>query len=138
MAQMFSFLGEQAAYCRRNRLFSNVVFMLFKDMIKVYKVYYVHIIEILERFAELKFEDAKKAFDMYQAFVILTEKIKGKASKLLFQFNFPIQLPDFYNPEKELVETLKVVVNSQNPSKMGEVATKVRGGMNRDQFAGQS
>ena len=31
--------------------------MLFKDHIKVYKVYYVHITEILERFASLKFED---------------------------------------------------------------------------------
>lgn len=71
---------------------------------------------------------------MYQAFVELTSQMKPKASKLIYEFNFPIQLPDFYNPEKELVETLRVVVSSQDPSKMGEVANKVRGGMNRDQF----
>lgn len=50
--------------------------MLFKDLIKVYKVYYVHITEILERFAELPSEQCHKAFEMYQSFVKLTETIK--------------------------------------------------------------
>lgn len=80
-------------------MFSNYVFMLFKDLIKLYKVYYVHITEILERFAGLEQEDAKKAFVMYQNFVNLTDGIKSKANKLVYTFNFPIQLPDFYNPE---------------------------------------
>ena len=31
--------------------------MLFKDLIKIYKVYYIHITEILERFPQLNFED---------------------------------------------------------------------------------
>ena len=31
--------------------------MLFKDLIKVYKVYYIHIAEILERFAQLNFDE---------------------------------------------------------------------------------
>jgi len=39
--------------------------MLFKDYIKVYKVYYIHITEILERFADLKSEECRKAFDVY-------------------------------------------------------------------------
>lgn len=110
--------------------------MLFKDLIKVYKVYYVHITEILERFAQLNFEDGQKAFKMYQSFVNLTDSIKSKANKLIYSFNFPIQLPDFYNPEKGLVDTLKVVVESNEPANVAEVAKKVRGGMNRDQFQG--
>jgi hypothetical protein len=110
--------------------------MLFKDLIKVYKIYYVHITEILERFASLKSEECKKAFEMYQNFVKLTEIIKTKANKLVYQFNFPIQLPDFYNPEKDLVETLRVVCESNDTGKQQEVAKKVRGGMNRDQFKG--
>lgn len=39
--------------------------MLFKDLIKIYKIYYVHITEILERFSALNSEDAQKAFVMY-------------------------------------------------------------------------
>lgn len=127
---------QNATFCRQTRLFSNLIFMLFKDLIKVYKVYYVHITEILERFASLKSDDCRKAFEMYQNFVKLTEVIKTKANKLIYQFNFPIQLPDFYNPEKDLVETLRVVCESNDSGKAQEVAKKVRGGMNRDQFKG--
>jgi hypothetical protein len=43
-------------------------------------------------------------------------------------------LPDWYNPEKDLVDTLKVVVDSTDSYQAAEVAKKVRGGMNRDQF----
>lgn len=71
---------------------------------------------------------------MYQNFVNLTDGIKTKANKLIYTFNFPIQLPDFYNPEKGLVETLRVVVQSNEPSGVADIAKKVRGGMNREQF----
>ena len=113
--------------------------MLFKDLIKIYKVYYVHITEILERFPTLNFDQGQKAFVMYQNFVNLTDAIKTKANKLIYTFNFPIQLPDFYNPEKGLIDTLKVVVNcadedQEHAQKKDAVAKKLRGGMNRDQF----
>ena len=62
----------------------------------------------------------------------LTENIRTKANKLIYQFNFPIQLPDFYNPEKDLVETLRVVANSNDSTQVTAIAKKVRGGMNRD------
>jgi hypothetical protein len=39
--------------------------MLFKDLIKVYKVYYIHVTEILERFADLEAEEMEKALVMY-------------------------------------------------------------------------
>lgn len=113
--------------------------MLFKDLIKIYKVYYVHITEILERFPSLSASDAQKAFVMYQNFVNLTESIKTKANKLIYTFNFPIQLPDFYNPEKGLVDTLKVVLDQAkggDKSGMVDMSKKLRGGMNRDQFGG--
>jgi hypothetical protein len=108
--------------------------MLFKDLIKIYKVYYVHVTEILERFSSLDSDDCKKAFVMFQNFVNLTEGLKTKANKLIYTFNFPIQLPDFYNPEKGLVDALQTVVESNDREQSSEVAKKVRGGMNRDQF----
>ena len=48
---------------------------------------------------------------MYQNFVNLTEAIKNKANKLIYIFNFPITLPAFYNPERGLIDTLRVVVS---------------------------
>ena len=71
----------------------------------------------------------------------LTEAIKNRGNKIVYTFQFPIQLPDFYNPEKGLVETLRVVVSSaaednsgQENQKVKEVSKALRGGMNREQF----
>jgi hypothetical protein len=44
--------------------------------------------------------------------VNLTEAIKNKANKLIYIFNFPITLPDFYTPERGLIDTLRVVVSN--------------------------
>ena len=68
----------------------------------------------------------------------ITDGIKTKASRLIYDFNFPIQLPDFYNPEKGIVDTLRVVVQSSDPTNVAEVAKKVREGMNREQFQPKS
>ena len=121
--------------------------MLLKDLMEIYRIYYTHITEILERFPSLGKADAQKAFVMYQNFVNLTEAIKNKANKLIYIFNFPITLPDFYNPERGLIDTLRVVVSqageqSENRSadeqdKVNQVAGKLRQGMNREQFEEQ-
>ena len=79
---------------------------------------------------------------MYQNFVNLTEAIKNKAKKLIYIFNFPITLPDFYNPERGLIDTLRVVVSQagsagsddQSQQKINQVSSKLRSGMNREQF----
>jgi hypothetical protein len=49
---------QNTNFARQTRLFSNVIFMLFKDLIKVYKVYYVHVTEILERFPALSADES--------------------------------------------------------------------------------
>ena len=89
VTQIFN-LFQHTNFARQTRLFSNVVFMLFKDLIKIYKVYYVHITEILERVPTLSADEGQKSFIMYQNFVNLTDSIKTKANKLIFTFNFPI------------------------------------------------
>jgi len=140
VTQIFD-IFQHSNFCKTSRLFSNLIFMCFKDLIKIYKIYYVHITEILERFPSLNSSEAPKALIMYENFVNLTEAIKTKANKLIYTFNFPIQLPDFYNPEKGLVDTLKVVVQSAqdggavSEGKLAEVASKARSGMNRDHYS---
>ena len=109
---------------------------------EIYRIYYTHITEILERFPSLGKQEAQKAFVMYQNFVNLTEAIKNKAKKLIYIFNFPITLPDFYNPERGLIDTLRVVVSQagsagsddQSQQKINQVSSKLRSGMNREQF----
>ena len=120
--------------------------MLFKDLIKIYKVYYVHVTEVLERFPALEYAVAEKAFVMYTNFVNLTDAIRNRANKLIFAFNFPIQLPDFYKPEAGLKDTLKVVLKSlKHPEKDGgdkdgrgeKKIKKLNHGMNSKVFDGK-
>jgi len=62
--QIFA-MFQHSNFCRQTRLGSNLIFMCFKDLIKIYKVYYVHITEILERFPSLSAPEAEKGFVMY-------------------------------------------------------------------------
>jgi len=86
--------------------------MLLKDLITIYRVFSVHIIEILERFGDLDKENAQKALVMYQNYINLSEAIKTKANKLIYMFNFPMKLPDFAAPENGQVDVLKAIVES--------------------------
>ena len=135
--QIFT-MFQHTNFCKQTRLFSNFIFMLLKDLMEIYRIYYNHITEILERFPTLGVSEVQKAFVMYQNFVNLTEAIKNKANKLIYIFNFPITLPDFYNPEKGLIDTLRVVVNAAKDDATGagqqiqEVSSKLRAGMNRE------
>lgn len=43
--------------CRQTRLWSNFVFMVFKDITKIYKVYACHVTELLDRFPKLSKQD---------------------------------------------------------------------------------
>lgn len=51
--------------CLRQRLLSNYIFMLMKDLTKVYKVYHLIVQEILERFPTLKKDQCQDAYRVY-------------------------------------------------------------------------
>ncbi len=42
-----------------------MIYLLFQDLIQIYKVFYILVTEILERFSELSLDYAKKAFVVY-------------------------------------------------------------------------
>jgi hypothetical protein len=52
ITQIFN-LFEHQTFCKRTRLYSNVIFMIFSDLIQIYKCFYVVVTELLERFVEL-------------------------------------------------------------------------------------
>lgn len=71
----------------------------------------------------------------------MTKAIQNRANKLIFSFNFPIQLPEFYQPEKGLEDALKLVIKglksggeSSSSSKPKAPKTKIKHNMNRDKF----
>lgn len=117
LTQIFN-IFEHQNFCKRTRLFSNVIYLLFQDLLQIYKVFYVLVTEILERFSEMSIDQAKKAFVVYQNFVSLTNVMRGKADKIMLEFGFTIKLPQYYTPDASLVNTLKICIESKqrNPS----------------------
>jgi hypothetical protein len=85
---------------------SNYIFMLMKDMVKIYKVYHMIVQEILERFPTLKKDQCQDAYRVYADFCEDTPKIKKVITRMVDTFNFPIKKPSFYVPDKSLLETL--------------------------------
>lgn len=107
--------------------------MTFNDLIKLYKVYYVLVTEILDRFSYMNHEEAKKSFVMYQNFINFTQTMKTKAKKIQREFHFNLKMPDFYQPEDVVVESLKACVESKQgesgQGNLGQVADKIKGDM---------
>ena len=95
---------------------SNVIFMVLKDLMEIYRFYHNHITEIFGRFHTFDAAEARKAFVMYENFVKLTDAFKSKGSKLIYMFNFPLTLPQFYKADREQMDTLKAIVNSLEDS----------------------
>lgn len=77
---------EHQNFCKRTRLFSNVIYLLFQDLIQIYKVFYILVAEILERFSDLNIDQAKKGFVVYQNFVNLTSIMKTKSDIIMNEF----------------------------------------------------
>lgn len=94
--------------------------MLFADLLQIYKVFYVIVTELLERFTEFNLDQSKKAFIIYQNFVNLTGIMKSKADRIMIEFQFNLSLPQYYVPDSGLVETLKYCIEnkSSNPSNL--------------------
>jgi len=109
--QIFT-IFQNANFCKETRLMSNVVYTLLKDLMEIYRFYHNHITELLERFPTFTSNQATRAFRMYKNFVTLTEALKNKGNKLIYLFNFPLTLPDFYKPDVDLMDTLEAIVAS--------------------------
>ena len=125
---------EHQNFCKRTRLLSNVIYLLFQDLITIYKVFFVLVTEVLERFSELNVDMAKKAFVVYQNFVNLTSTMKSKATFIMSEFEFTVKLPEFYQPDPVLVNTLKICIEEKqkNPHALDSLSKQIRGGMNRN------
>lgn len=125
---------EHQNFCKRTRLFSNIVYLLFQDLLQIYKVFYMLITEILERFSELSIDQAKKSFIAYQNFVNLTDIMKGKADFIMKEFGFTMKLPQYYTPEASLVDTLRICIEQKqsNPQNLEKISKQIRGGMDRN------
>ena len=69
---------QNTNFCLETRLMSNVIFMLLRDQISIYRLYHNHIVEILSRLPSLNAKEASIAFNMYEDFVTLIQVLKTR------------------------------------------------------------
>ena len=69
---------QNTNFCLETRLMSNVIFMLLRDQISIYRLYHNHIVEILNRLPSLNAKEASIAFNMYEDFVTLIQVLKTR------------------------------------------------------------
>ena len=108
---MFQF----AEICKQNRLFSNLIFNLLKDLLEIYQAYNEHIMELLARFPRLYQQEAQQAFSMHDDFVNLSQVTWSRSQQLVHSFNFPLDLPQFYNPDPQVASNLLGMVRNAVP-----------------------
>ena len=84
-----------------------MIYLLFQDLLQIYKVFYVLVTEILDRFSCMPIDFAKKSFVVYQNFASLSKVMQGKAGFIMGEFGFTVKLPQYYTPDASLVETMK-------------------------------
>ena len=77
-------------------------------------MYYLLIVEILDRFGALSNEEAKKAFVVYQNFISLTKTMKAKCSVIMAKFVINIKQPKYYEIDEGLIENLRVCIETGN------------------------
>ncbi len=77
---------------------------------------------------------------IYQNFVDLTNIMKSKADQIMIEFQFNLQLPQYYVPDAGLLDTLKACMENKqsNPQSLSKVSQQLRSGMDRQQFNTQA
>ena len=56
---------ENQNFCKRTILFSNVIYLLFQDLLQIYKVFFILVNEVLERLSSMNADEAQKCFIIY-------------------------------------------------------------------------
>jgi hypothetical protein len=133
ITQIFS-MFEHQNFCKRTRLHSNMIYLLFIDLLQVYKVFFIVVSEVLDRFPQMNADQAQKCFVMYQNFVNLTSIMQNKGDMIINEFRFQVRLPAYYRPNPEDVEQLRIIVNQKksNPSGLEKASAQLSKGMNRN------
>lgn len=98
------------SYCHKHRLFQQVVYQMFVDLIRIYQAYYLMISRILERFDDMHLRDAKRAFIIYNNFTRINKEIRSMAQWITTDLKYNLKI-DFYDVDFGVVKSMKAVID---------------------------
>lgn len=102
----------QKTYCHNYRIFHNIIYSLFVDLLKIYQSYYVLVSVMLDKFEEMDLRDAKRAFIVYLNFIKINKEIRKMALSVLQEFNIKLDIY-FFDIDTKVAEALKVTIETK-------------------------
>jgi len=91
-------LMERKEFSRKARLFSNIQYLVFADLVRMYNIVSIFAKEVLARFKTATIDEMgsfKKIFDFYEEIMM---KLKSSAKVWPLTFNFEFKEPKYFTP----------------------------------------
>lgn len=99
-------IQEDKEFSRRTRLFSNIQYLVFADMVRVYNVYSVVCKEVLARFKDADMERMSEFKFIVKTYNDVVEKVQKLANTFPAMFNFQFKEPKYFIPPKDTMSRL--------------------------------
>lgn len=78
---------EERSFCKRYRIFQNIIFLLFIDLGKIYQCYYLLITTMLGHIEEMDVTDCKRSYLAYSNFVRINKEVRQMAACVIGMFS---------------------------------------------------
>lgn len=109
---MFKMFMERN-FCKKYRLFQNIIFLQFLDFGKIYQSYYILITTMLGHIEEMEVNDCKRAYCAYSNFVRINNEIRQIAACVIGMFDKRQQDTmkiDFYDVDPHMYSHLMAII----------------------------
>lgn len=81
--------------------------MIFLDLVKVYNVFYIMTMEVLDRYKKMSSSEMSKALVLYKNFCNFTETLKKEANTIPMLFGFTFKEPNYYKSDANKERAMK-------------------------------
>ena len=87
LIEMMFKMFEERNFCKKYRIFQNIIFLLFIDFGKIYQSYYILITTMLDHIVTMDVNDCKRTYCAYSNFVRINNEIRQMAACVISMFN---------------------------------------------------
>ena len=78
---------EERSFCKKYRIFLNIIFLLFIDLGKIYQSYYLLISTMLGYISDMDVIDCKRSYLAYSNFVRINKEVRQMAACVMGMFD---------------------------------------------------
>lgn len=133
LLEMIFKMFEERNFCKKYRIFQNIIFLLFIDLGKIYQSYYLLITTMLSYIEDMDVTDCKRAYLAYSNFVRINKEVRNMAACVIGMFDQQQQETlkiDFYDIDPHMFDNLMQVINVKGKQLDGNLDKHLQNGRN--------